>query len=97
MIGEKYLWRYAKESVRYKILARELTDELIERTLAKPDSIGVGRENRFIAQRLSLKPGFGELLIRVVYEEIYGEKVVVTAYWARPKRYLRRGRREGRV
>jgi len=72
-------------------LARELSDELIEKTLAAPDSIRAGRENRFIAQRLSLKPGFGELLIRVVYEEIHGEKVVVTVYWARPERYLRRG------
>ncbi len=76
--------------MRRKILTRELSDDLMERTLAEPDSIRAGRGKRFIAQRLSLRPGFGELLIRMVYEETHGEKVVVTAYWARPERYLRR-------
>ena len=71
-------------------MARELSDFLVERTVVEPDSVSAGRGNRFIAQRLFLKPGFGELLIRVVYEEVSGEKVVITAYWARPKRYLRR-------
>ncbi|MEM2989068.1 MAG: hypothetical protein QXU06_04060 [Candidatus Bathyarchaeia archaeon] len=91
------LWRYAKESVRRKIMARELSDELIERTLMEPDSIRASGGNRFIAQRLSLRLGFGELLIRVIYEEVDGEKVVVTAYWARPERYLGRGLYGGRV
>ncbi|MEM2965252.1 MAG: hypothetical protein QXE22_07390 [Candidatus Bathyarchaeia archaeon] len=76
--------------MKRKIMARDLSDELIGRTLAKPDSVMTGRGNRLIAQRLSLRPSFGELLIRVVYEEIHGEKVVVTAYWARPERYPRR-------
>lgn len=40
-----------------------------------------------------MKEGFGNLLIRVVYEEKGEEKVVVSAYWARPERY-RRGERE---
>jgi len=31
--------------------------------------------------------GYGNLLIRVVYEETGEEKVVVSAYWARPERY----------
>lgn len=84
------MWRYAKESVRRKVLARDLPDELVEKTLVDPDSIMAGRENRLIAQRLCLKPGLGELLIRVIYEEINGEKVVITAYWARPKRYVER-------
>lgn len=81
------MWRYAKESVRRKVLTRELSDELIEATLLNPDSVVPGRGNRLIAQKLSPKAGLGKLLIRVVYEEIQGEKVVITAYWARPERY----------
>ena len=83
------MWRYAKESVRRKVLAREFSDELIEATLMEPDSVMAGRGNRLIAQRLLLKTDLGKLLIRVIYEEIQGEKVVVTAYWARPERYRR--------
>ena len=86
----KRMWRYAKESVRRKIAARDLSDELVEKVLTKPDTVMRGRENRFIAQKLLIKPDLGELLIRVIYEEIRGEKVVVTAYWARPERYLER-------
>jgi hypothetical protein len=55
------LWRYAKESVRLKIMARGLSDELIERTLEEPNSVTASWGNRFVAQRLSSKPGFGEL------------------------------------
>lgn len=91
------MWRHAKEGVRGKIMARELSGEPIERASAEPDSIKVGRGDRFVAQGLSLRPGFGELLIGVVYEEIGGEKVVVTACWARPERYLRGRCHEGRV
>jgi len=83
------MWRYAKESVRRKVLARELSDELIEATLVEPDSVVAGRGKRLIAQKLLLKTDLGKLLIRVIYEEIQGEKVVVTAYWARPERYRR--------
>jgi len=83
------MWRYAKESVRRKVLARELSDELIEATLVEPDSVVAGRGKRLIAQRLLLKTELGKLLIRVIYEEIKGEKVVVTAYLARPERYRR--------
>jgi len=39
-----------------------------------------------------VKEGFGKLLIRVVYEEMDAEKIVVSAYWARPERYGRRER-----
>ena len=87
------MWRYAKESVKRKIVERELSDDLIGRVLAEPDSIRAGRGSRLVAQKLLSKPGFGELLIRVVYEEIGGESIVVTAYWARPERYLGRGKR----
>ncbi|MFQ5762834.1 MAG: hypothetical protein ACE5PO_07345 [Candidatus Bathyarchaeia archaeon] len=87
------LWRYAKDSVKRKIIARELPDRLIELTLAYPDSIMRGRRGRSIAQKECLKEGLGKLLIRVVYEEMGEEKVVVSAYWARPERYERGDRR----
>ncbi len=57
--------------------------------LSDPDSVERGRAGRLIAQKKHLKQGFGKLLIRVVYEQADEEKVVVSAYWARPERYRR--------
>ena len=71
-------WRYAKASVRVKIASRELTDHLIHSTLTDPDSIVLGRKGRWIAQKKDRREGFGDLLIRVVYEENGEEKGVVT-------------------
>ena len=85
-------WRYAKASVRVKIAARELTNRLIHLTLSDPDSIVLGKKDRWIAQKKHRREGFGNLLIRVVYEERDAEKVVVTAYWARLERYGKRER-----
>lgn len=82
-------WRYVKASIKRKIAARELTDDLIERALSAPDSVARGRKGRLVAQRKHPKAGFGNLLIRMVYDEICDEKVVVSAYWARPERYER--------
>jgi len=81
------LWRYAKDSVKRKIITRDLTDSLIQLTLSDPDSVMRGRRSRLIAQKKHLKEGFEKLLIRVVYEQMGEEKVVVSAYWARPERY----------
>lgn len=83
-------WRYAKTIVREKIRVRDLTDSLVESVLSDPDSVLHGRKGRLIAQKQHVKEGFGKLLIRVVYEEMRDEKVVVSAYWARPERYQRR-------
>lgn len=82
-------WRYAKGSVKKKIVTRDLTDSLIDMTLSNPDTVVRGRKGRLVAQKKHLKAGFGNLLIRVVYEEMGQEKVVVSAYWARPERYDR--------
>jgi len=73
------VWRYAKESVKRKITARGLVDPLISTTLINPVSIVWGMRGRLIAQKEHLREGFGNLLIRVVYEEKGEEKVVVTA------------------
>jgi len=64
------LWRYAKDSVKSKIMARELTDSLIQLTLSNPDLVVQGRKWRLIAQKKHPREGFGNLPIRVVYEEI---------------------------
>lgn len=84
------VWRYAKESVRQKISARNISDKMIENVLSTPDSIAKAKKGRIIAQKIMSRYGFGNLLIRVIYEEIHDEKVVITAYWSRPERYLRR-------
>jgi len=82
-------WRYAKDIVKRKIMMRELDDSLISMVLSGPDSVMPGRRGRRIAQKEHVKEGFGKLLIRVVYEQTDQEKVVVSAYWARPERYRR--------
>lgn len=83
-------WRYAKDMVKKKIMMRELDDSLISMVLSGPESLIPGRRGRLIAQKEHVKEGFGKLLIRVVYEQTGREKVVVSAYWARPERYRRR-------
>ncbi len=85
------IWRYAKESVRKKIEARDLTDALLEDTLTMPDSVIRGNKGRLIAQKEKLKEGGGILLVRVIYEMSDNQKVVVSAYWARPTRYSKIG------
>lgn len=91
------VWRYAKESVRRKVLARDLSDDLVGKTLMEQDSIMAGREDRLIAQRLSFKPGFGKLLIRVVYEEFRGERLWLLPTGRGPIDTLGGDRSEGRV
>jgi hypothetical protein len=87
-LGTRFVrWRYAKDIVRRKIMMRDLNDSLIAMVLSDPDSVMQGRGARLIAQKEHPKEGLGKLLIRVVHEEADGEKVVVSAYWARPERY----------
>jgi len=86
------VWRYSTEGVRRKIALRNISDSLIDEVLRNPDNMIEGKRWRLIAEREYLRESLGSLLIRVVYEESEGEKVVVTAYWTRPERY-RRARR----
>ena len=83
------VWRYATEGVRRKIALRNISDSLVDEVLKNPDDVVEGKRGRLIAEREYLKAGLGNLLIRVVYEERKREKIVVTAYWARPERYRR--------
>lgn len=80
-------WRYAKDSVRFKVRARGLSDRMITRVLDSPDLVTKGHKGRSIAQKTARRRGFGNLLIRVVYEQVNDLKLVVTAYWARSERY----------
>ncbi len=84
------MWRNANENVKRKIYSRDLSEKQIEEVLDNSDLIVTGKMGRLIAQRRSKKTGFGEMLIRVVYEEINSENVVVTAYWTQPKRYAKK-------
>jgi len=87
-LGTKLVtWRYAKDSVRRKIVMRDLDDSLIAMVLSNPDMVMPGQGGRLIAQKEHVKEDLGKLLIRVVYEQTDEEKVVVSAYWARPERY----------
>ncbi|GBC72381.1 hypothetical protein HRbin03_00208 [archaeon HR03] len=81
------VWRYATEGVRRKIAMRNISDSLIEEVLKNPHNVVEGKRGRLIAESEYIKTGLGNLLLRVVYEEGEGEKIVVTAYWTRPERY----------
>ncbi len=66
---------------------RDLDDSLIAMVLSNPDTVIPGRGGRLVAQKEHVKEDLGKLPIRVVYEQTDEEKVVVSAYWARPERY----------
>ena len=57
----------------------------VEETIVAPHSIVEAKFGRKIAQRL-----YGEYLLRVVFEEHEDHCLIITAYPARPQRYLRR-------
>ena len=78
----------AKSSKRYFLI--NLFKRFIQEVLNNSELIVTGKMGRLNAQKCSKKIGFGEMLIRVVYEEINSEKVVVTAYWTQPKRYAKK-------
>ena len=84
------MWHYANDNIKKKISSRDLSDKQIEEVLKNSELTVSGKMGRLVAQKHSMKIGFGKMLIRVVYEEIKNEKVVVTAYWTKPKRYIKR-------
>jgi len=57
----------------------------VEETMIDPYSVVEAKFGRKIAQRMH-----GEYLLRVVFEEHGDHYLVITAYPARPQRYLRR-------
>lgn len=66
----------------YKMDKRNITQEIILDALHSPDDIKEGKIGRYIAHKAS-----GGYILRVVYEEDIKHIVVITAYWARKKRY----------
>ncbi len=69
----------------YKMDKRGIARADVEETIIEPYSIIETKFARKIAQRI-----YGEYLLRVVFEEYGDHYLVITAYPARPQRYLRR-------
>jgi len=69
----------------YKMGKRGIVKANVEQTIGAPDSVVQAKFGRKIAQRT-----YGEHLLRVVFEEHADYYLVITAYPARPERYLRR-------
>jgi len=69
----------------YKMGKRGISSADVEETLRSPHSIVQGKLARMVAQRIH-----GEYLLRAVFEEYGDYYLVITAYLARPQRYLRR-------
>jgi uncharacterized protein DUF4258 len=66
---------------RKKAAKRELQEKEVERTIAKPDSIGLGQWQRRIFMRRYFDTILEtEMLLRVVVEETDTELTVVTLY-----------------
>ena len=69
----------------YKMSKRGITRAAVEETIRAPYSIVQGKFARMVAQRIH-----GEYLLRAVFEDYGDHYLVITAYLARPQRYLRR-------
>ena len=67
----------------YKMGKRKIAQELIISALRSPDDIKEGKIGRYIAHKDN-----GDYILRVIFEEDIKHIVVITAYWARKKRYL---------
>ncbi len=68
------------------LLDRKIDKQRIESTLLSPVEIIRGRNNRKIVHKI-----FGDKLLRVVFETV-DEKTykVITAYYTKPERYVRK-------
>lgn len=69
----------------YRMGKRDISRADVEETIRAPYSIVQGKFARMVAQRIH-----GEYLLRAVFEEYGDHYLVITAYRARPQRYLRR-------
>ncbi|MEK6819798.1 MAG: DUF4258 domain-containing protein [Nanoarchaeota archaeon] len=72
---------YAEET----IADRKINKEIIEDALKNPNEIIKGKNGRKIAHRI-----IKDKLLRVVFEEDTKTYIVVTAYYAEPKRYMKK-------
>ncbi len=71
---------YAEDSIS----DRKIGKEIIENALRNPDEIVEGKKNRKIAHKI-----VGTKLLRVVFETNEKTYIVITAYYAEPKRYMK--------
>ncbi|MBI2043303.1 DUF4258 domain-containing protein [Candidatus Pacearchaeota archaeon] len=73
---------YAEDTIK----DRKFSKEIIEDALKNPDEIVKGKRNRKIAHKI-----IKNKLLRVVFEENENAKtyIVITAYYAGPKRYMK--------
>jgi len=67
-----------------KLTKRNLKKSTIEEGINKPDRVLDGRHGRKIAQKV-----YGRYVLRIVYEEHEKHILVITAYLARPQRYVK--------
>ncbi len=70
---------YAEESIS----ERKLSKEIIKDAILNPDEVIEGKKNRKIAHK-----AIGNKLLRVIYEVDEKAYIVITAYYAEPRRYL---------
>ena len=68
----------------YKMERRGISSEKVLKTLTQPYEIADGKFRRKIAQRV-----YGSHVLRVIFEEHPEHILVITAYPARAKRYLK--------
>ncbi|MBI2042776.1 DUF4258 domain-containing protein [Candidatus Pacearchaeota archaeon] len=71
---------YAEDTIK----DRKFSKEIIEDALKNPDEIIKGKRNRKIAHKI-----IENKLLRVVFEEDAKTYIVITAYYAEPKRYMK--------
>jgi len=71
---------YAEDTIK----DRKFSKEIIEDSLKNPDEIVKGKKGRKIAHKI-----IGNKLLRVVFEEYAKTYIVITAYYAEPKRYMK--------
>lgn len=72
---------YAEDTIK----DRALNKKIIEDALLKPDEVLEGRKARKIAHKI-----IKDKLLRVVYEIEEKTYIVVTAYYTKPERYMKK-------
>lgn len=72
---------YAEDSIS----DRKISKEIIENAMKSPDEIVEGKKGRKVAHKI-----IGTKLLRVVFERDEKTYIVITSYYAEPKRYFRK-------
>ncbi len=70
---------YAEDSIS----DRSIDKKIVEDALLNPDEIVEGKKSRKIAHKI-----IGNKLLRIIFEVSLKAYIVITAYYAEPKRYL---------